>query len=702
MNDPSSKFSGSDDSDDVKETLTSLGDPSDGEDEEAEDEDEDEDSGEEDEDDETEDDPAPAPRRRKRGPVAVKKKGTTPTKTWDEIPRDLVLELQARGVDQISLEVRRQLPTGQWANIRGGIKCPLFALFELQHPVTLLAGGGTFVFTVSDPISRAQILPRWREQYDGQPKVPPSELTLAYNQETGHIELFSRDGSTSSSTVYAGNPSAQGWGLPGVTPPSVQQQLVAPLPAQLDPQNPLYQQALMIGPSPQFQAGRLLPPPSGLLPPWLQTYSPDVQWKHVLEERMRGLETKQQQQGGDGDGMMGQWVATEMRRGGDLQAEVTGLRTQLALIESRHAEKLEHEKAAYTARLEAERELRLKAERDAERKESDARYDALLAKIDAQANAKPAFDMQALVGLAGVLGPVWSSKMTADAERAKADRDAEMKLTLAQLGKKENGTAEMLALLGPIAVPLLVKWLEGKSPQAHAELLGIEHEQRMMHLKMMADMLASITPEPPPAWQPIVEGALKMFGSSMMPRMLPPPQQQQQQQGPRQIPAPVGGPSPFEQQLERFAELDVDAAADVRSIYDRLPAELGFHTHEWMTIMFNVHSRLLPSELVPIINDHIVGCTRFGLLPSPLERVFEDPENAFRTVFMPLPIHDRDPEYVEQLIGMLVADIHERGLGEEDDGEDDEDPDENVNVDGVAVIAGAGAVINNGLVRKTG
>jgi len=616
----------------------------------------------------------PPPRQRIPLPVnrkkdSMKKPKRVQTPTLDEIPREEVLALSSSH-EQVILEIRRQLPTGTWSNVRGAIRMPPYALFELQEPVTALAGGGTFVYLVCDT-NKVPILPRWKESYDGQPQVTPQHLTLAFNQESGKLQVFERGHAAGARGIYNGDPNAV---------PVVQQQLTAPAyaayaqqppmvqPGQPPPQNQqLYQAALQMGPSPQYQAGRLQPPPSGLVPPWLATFAPDVQWQHVMTERVKKLEdqTRNNPAGAqDGGGLANHWISHEIRAAGDLKAQNAALQQTLANIEARTAERIEGLRKELESAVLAEREKRERAERAEEQAKADARYSELAARLDAQNSQKPLIDWNALVGLAGAFAPVLSARTSAEADTRKSERASEMQLLTAMLTKKESSGFDSLVALAPLITPLALKMMETNGPQAHAELLGIEHEQRMMHLKMMADMLSSISPDPPPAWQPIVEHLINAFGGSML-RGLPGPAQ------PQRLPPPATSPTPTEHGLEhlisRFAESDADAAADVHSIYQRLPAHLGFHTHEWATILFNVHCRLDPEELAEVVTAHLVHCDRFGNLPGPFANVWVEPELSLRTVFTPLPIMEKDAEYTEQIIRVIAKHVEQIDPAADDD-----------------------------------
>jgi len=162
--------------------------------------------------------------------------------------------------------------------------------------------------------------------------------------------------------------------------------------------------------------------------------------------------------------------------------------------------------------------------------------------------------LPALVSLAGAFAPVIMERSKTEAQLAVADRDANVKLLTTVLGQKPAdpmaGITQLLAVIAPIAVPMLTEMWKNNSPKAHAEMLAVEHDQRMAQLTMMAEMVKSLIPDPPPAWQPLIEMGVSMIGQHMASRQLMQssqqralPQGQPQQQLPR---APAAGqPQPM-------------------------------------------------------------------------------------------------------------------------------------------------------------
>jgi len=128
--------------------------------------------------------------------------------------------------------------------------------------------------------------------------------------------------------------------------------------------------------------------------------------------------------------------------------------------------------------------------------------------------------------------------------------------------------------------------------------------------------------------------------------------------------------------IDRMRESDPDATADVEMLFNMLPQDLGFHTQEWVQILFNLHCKLDPHELAEITTQHIGNCIRFDSLPVPLRGTGEvpdiiaDPEGTLRRFLRePMPIAVKDPAYLEEVIVALAESIRENLVLDEDGSE---------------------------------
>lgn len=611
---------------------------------------------------------------------ANKSKGEPRERTHDEIPRDEILALMSRNYTEVRLEIKRQAPNGTWANIRAGIICPPAALFDLQPAVEELAGGGTFVFDVTDSNTRAKLCPRWREHYDGMPKPPPKGYTIAWDEAGNRMRVVAQEGSIS---IYDAQPgygsnfqqNGQAWmgamGMPGV--PNFQQALTAvpgqPMTGSVPGMPPVYE-AMQQGPQPQYNGqGQMLAPPPELVPPWLKGFSPAVQWNHIMTERREKAVAMAPNDAGP-------WVHHEIRQSGDLKANLAAANTRIEAMQRSFDEKLEAIRQQSVVELERAKEEKARAEREAERAHHAAEMKALETRMAALAERKPAVDLPAIAMALAPFAPVAAAWLTSGNETRKVERESETRLLTtmftANASKKEAGLTEMVTAVAPIVAPFLLKMLEMRGPQAQAEVHAIEHEQRMMQLKMFADMIQATSPEPEPAWKGIIDGVMGMFATTMQQRQLLAGNAPRVMGPGAAPPAPTQQQSPVDKVLADMRMQDAEAAADVELVFQRLPQAMGFHTHEWLVILFNLHARNDLSELVPMLCDHLVHCAGYGLLPQPLAEVFDKPQETLETVLGMLPIAKKDPDYIRQVItqaAQALADVER----EEEEPEDDAD-----------------------------
>jgi len=659
-----------------------------------EDEDEDFDLDEEDEDEaEVQAAPPPAPAREPIQAVregVVKRRGrprkvqtqeaavTFPAKpkkgdVLSEIPRDEIITKLEGQYSEVRLEITRQAPSGQWATVRGGILLPPAGLFDLQGPVTSFAGGGTFIYCVTDPNTKQVLVSRWKEIYDGRAIEAKKGFTLAWDAVLGSLKIIQDtrnlgvvdDGPPMGGPQYAGvfqgpNP----FGPNGAMPPGMQ---------------------------PQYAPnGQMLPPPPELVPKFLQYYPASHQWQHVQTEMASKAGQQQQVQAA---GVALDWTQDNLRQIGHLQAERARFEERMARSTETFKAEFDKLRAEMQAKVDQAAERASKAERELETSRVEARYAALEARLDAAAQRPPPPPdqlMPSLVSLAGVLVPLMIESRRGDAELAKTDRENQTKLLATVMSKPAPDTMapliNLFSTIAPIAMPLVLEHLKSNSPKMQAEVLTIEHEQRMMMLKMMSDMVKESMPEAPPVWAPILEMGMQWLGQTMAARQLAasgarqlPAQPQQmapgrpaqpQQQSQDATVAP--GPSPIDQIFQEFASLDADAAAMTKLVWQNLPPNLGFHSHEWLVILFNLHARLEVEEIAETITLHLYHCQKFNLLPPQLKGVFDEgqTEATMRTVFDRLPIYGKDPEYCNAVLKQVTALIEESEREDED--EDDE------------------------------
>lgn len=627
---------------------------------------------------------------------AVKKKETKPVARGDKtvpplegFPRDEIAALEQEGFTEILMHFSRKLPGAGLANMKSNIRMPTRGLSEMMPAIYQFCGGGNFLFSLSDPETRMTIGPKWRDTIEGPVRLPPHNThTLAWSEERSRLEVIAITDTMGTNVGVTGFAGLSG-GLTGVGPQAMPGMpgpggmgmgVGTGGPGPMQPQHStaeLYAIAARQNPSPQRDsAGNLLPPPPGHLPQWTQAFPADQQWNLILAERVRQLEQNQQQNGAAA-APLGQWVNHEIQRGHDVAVQAASLQTELRNMQATLQSKIESVQKEAQAQVEREREARARAERELERTRGEAETKALSARLDALMAAPKGPDWGTiLTGLAGLV-PVATAYMQMKGESERQERDAQMKVLLATLTKKDDGGGfeKTLAAVTPLAVPILTKWMESSGPQAQAEVLAIEHEQRMMMIKMMADMVSSMTPDTPQAewWRPLLE----MLGKGMTTisqrvamQQLPKPQPQ------NALPPSSDAPAAERAQqsiplLDQMAAQDPEAANAVRLVYSQLSPDLGFHTQEWMTILFNVHAKQMPEELAPVIAAHIFNCDNFSMLPRPLAEILSSPREAITGLFNFLPVSQNDPAYVAELTDRLVQIIEEET---EDDEEAEAEP----------------------------
>jgi hypothetical protein len=283
-----------------------------------------------------------------------------------------------------------------------------------------------------------------------------------------------------------------------------------------------------------------------------------------------------------------------------------------------------------------------------------------------------------------------------EASLAVAERDSQTKLLTSVLSKPAPdpmaNITQLVAVLAPVLVPLLSEMWKNNSPKAHADMLAVEHDQRMAQLTMMAEMMKSFMPDPPPPWAPLIELGVQMIGQHMASRQLIQSGQQRQLPAPPQQlpngqtqpaqpavmtaqPPPVQSNGALDQVFAQFASLDPEAAQMTRVVWKNLPQELGFHTHEWLTILFNLHARSDVETISNLTCFHLYHCQKFNTLPKNLTRVFEEGQtaNVLRTVLGILPIFAKDPDYANAVVERIAEMIDEHEEEEADEEPEEED-----------------------------
>lgn len=620
--------------------------------------------------------------RKNRQEQPMSQKGTTTRAiTLGEIPRDEVIALQGAHTE-VALTVKRRTPNGQHTTIRGGIRLPPHALFDLQTAVVAFAGGGQFTFEVSDPITKARLVTMWTELYDGTPRPPKQGYTLAWNDPKAQLEVVP---DTRAMGLYDGDPTGGSqqihnqpgaWAQPGSHGP-----FGAPR-----------------APDPTFgsydAAGNLLPPPADAgVPKWMQTYPAKVQWQ-FLAEQYRDANKEKQQMGNNGAPIALDWVHQGLNEQGELKAKLAKFEERTAQQDENHRREIEKMRLELQARLDLEREARTRAERQLEVAQTEGKYAALEARIAALSVAPKGPNMAetltALAPLAAAFVPLLVKSRENEATMANADRDQQTKLVTAVLTQKPPPSMfEQITPLLPVLVPLFMEYMKNNSPAKQAEMLSAATEQQMLLLQMIGAQMKDSMPDAPPAWQPLIDLAVNGLGVWMSNRGAAPPQRQlaappqQRQLAAQSGPAAVtpARASAMDDVFTSLAQSDPQAAHMTRLIWQQLPQDQGFHSHEWLTLIFNLHAKVAVDEVSQLIAGHLYHCRSFNVMPPALKDVFEldKSESLLRSLLGIMPINSQDPDYCSAVIAAVTEHIREMET-EEDDDEVDEDEAEEADV----------------------
>lgn len=613
----------------------------------------------------------------------------------------LVERYQGSGA-MLTVEIKRQTPGASWAGVRT-ITIPSNKIFDVGDMVRRFAGGGTFVFFVRDHASREPVLPRWKESFEGAIIPPNPNLTILHDPETDQLVIGPMADSTSAG--FSGMPStvsgALTGGAYGSPLPSFAAQAPIPGYPAAPPNAPHF-------PTPQRDAaGHLAPPPEGSVPSWVRSYPPQQQWEVAAKTYEQKHGHPPPSGNTTADALAMNWVNAQ-------HADTSRERAQVARLEAR----LEAQ-AMQTAQLQQTLQAQLsQSEKELERERSrqqttllEAKLTAMEARMSAPAPQKQ-FDLAQLAPFVPVL-VAYVQNMHANTKIEQQTQIEQMKLMFSGNQQKQGPSevTQLLAAVGPLLAPVLVQWVSNQSPDKVAELRESSSMQQQIMLKMMMDFIMANTPQdqPSPWWQePLmglfstlsgVGGAMLMRGGQTNLAALPRPEQplpppsvgpEVEDRGPAAIippPPPSQSVVNFDRLFEHFAKTDPHATELTRAVVtelQRMNVDPRFLSHEWVVIIFNLHTKLDPNEMVPLFVNHIEHARDFSMLPEPLAAIFENPETITRSLITQLPIYSMvDKEYGEMIIGAISGEIvlrekeriaAETETDDEDGDEDGEDP----------------------------
>jgi len=611
------------------------------------------DADDDDDDDTTTDTPDPPPRQ----PVTKRKQRAS---TINDLPRDELKSLQDSGVDQIGVRVSRRTPNGAISAIFNG-PFEIRALFNGEFETFLhghSGGSGTGgyyeidVYDLNDPTSNLAV-PRWKFQVPGQPRDPK----------------FNVPGATPMG-MQAGGYHNPGMPLPGMLQPGVGMAQGA---GGIHVPSIAYQVAGVATPQ-QLGPGQVTAPPQDQLPPWARAYPVHEQWPLYYQQLQR---------------------TGRLPAGASMHSDALASGHAQSWQIQHSAERAENaklrEKLEATERLSREREEKfqkaveeMRAERDREKYEGQIA--ALHAKIDSMGNRSATPEW--LGQLATIAAPALAAGLPAfigylgESRRTEADRHLRtMELTQNQqqanqtnmlaLVKRDPPTTDwpkLLAALGPLVIPVVTQMMTQNSPQAQAELADMNHQSKLMMMKMMSDMIiqqAEMANPDEPSWMPAVRSILEAVGG-LGQGPIGAAIQRKLSNGQRQIPPQAGPQAQAQAQAQaqedevwqQLADTNKDAAALTKMVLDTIPPSAGFHTHEWRMLIFNIHAKVDPADLAPKLADHLAHSAEYAMLPEVLANVFSEPEAALTPVIMGLPIARTDlggdEGYAKRLLAATV------------------------------------------------
>jgi hypothetical protein len=606
---------------------------------------------------------------------------------------------------EVVIRIRRKTPQGSFVMLPQQIR-PVEELLNGKWDLEIAekAGGGEYEFTVLDPGTSEAIAPTWRQRYPGSPNLSPfkDQAHLGFSMAPGQQQPGAPMAFGPLAAPRLGAPLAGFGGMPGVAPPTVYAGIQVPQSAWTTPgvATP------MLGPD-----GRPLPPPPGTVPAQVLGLPVETQWG-IYYTSLQAQGRLPQGASMHSDALASKWAERFDGRQQSESAENKALREQIAELRA------DRERAAASAetRMLAGQFEALKMQLLQQQQGGGANMQLELARMQQQAQMQAQQQQMqmmmmmmeqrnqpqktpdwgaVLAGLGAIFGPLVTAYFSSASQRQANEVQAQIKqmelsstnntslvqTLLAASSQKSDVGSTVAAVLGaaaPIVGPLLLQWLENRSPET---LLAVQQgtvQGQMMMTKMVTEFIDQMTKDnggDRPWWAPMLEGLVhgvqdaapiiaslvQSQGQPALPGGAPkaPPAQQQTTTS-TQTSAPQGGYAPMS--WDALEKLDPQAAQVVKQVYALLPANLGFHTDEWRILLFNFHRRVEPEAMADLLLTHLENCKNFGTLPVVLQNVEADPEQL-RPFLMGLPIGRQDPAYASAVIDIVVSAIR----GDDDD-----------------------------------
>lgn len=631
----------------------------------------------------------------------------------NDMPRKELAAIQA-AVPEVQIRIRRKSGQGSFVMVPPQLR-PVEQLLNGAWDMEVMekAGGGVYEFTAVDPATNEPLAPVWRQTYPGSPKMDPFKdpshlgyTPLGYTAPAGA-------GAPVGFTPFGapaglGAPLAGFGGMPGVAPPTVFAGIPVPAWAWTTPgiATPV--------PGPD---GRPMPPPPGSVPPQAMMLPVEVQWgiyyqqaqaqqrpgSYGVDGRISGwadrFDTRSQMESAENKTLRDQIAelkaANERIAAGAetraLAAQLAALQTQLA--QSQQGGGAQAHVQLELARMQQQAQMAAAAQQAAAQQQAQQQQMQMLMMMMESRNAQKGPDWgPILAGLGAVVGPLVTAYFSNASQRSTTEVQAQMKqmelsaqnnttlvqtlLAASNQPKGDSTAATITAVLGaisPIVGPLLLQWLENRSPETMLAVQQGTVQGQMMMTKMVTEFIDQMTKDQGgerPWWAPMLEGLVNgvqdaapllahMVQSRGQQPALPPPQRQPQPQSPSGATQPTQAPESAQyapMSWEALEQVDPQVAAIVKQVYGILPTSLGFHTNEWRILLFNFHRRVEPETMADLLLTHLENCKNFGTLPTVLDKIEENPE-TIRPFLMQLPIGRQDPEYAKAVVDLVVGAI---------------------------------------------
>jgi hypothetical protein len=325
--------------------------------------------------------------------------------------------------------------------------------------------------------------------------------------------------------------------------------------------------------------------------------------------------------------------------------------------ERRHLEDT-HKRELETLKKEHDRD-----QREHERERQDLRDRSLRAEMGAQPKGPDYAGL--LVGLA----PVMSAYISSSSERDRVQQAQQLEMMRLQMesqkkGKGEDQTLEFIKTLAPLAVPLIGKAMESKSPDAIVALLEAYQNNQMQNLGMTMQLIEQMTPEEKPLWAQVLLEALSQM-QDVGGKIINGLKGNQDHAQPQQLPPPtVRSTQPQQtQRAQQPSVQSIDPVADEidKQLMPQLPQ--SFQTLEWRNIVVALRKKIPAEALSKMLADHFAFLITNNIVPEELGDFVNEPVDGLDSLVRPLvPIFQLDPEYVRDIMLRTLILLHEQDL----------------------------------------